>query len=1090
MGAARSSRPATLAPGPGGRGGGGHPDSPDHSSNEPAHDLAPLPRRVAEADGLAAVHDDPVGFVRELLERTVVLLSTLEHDVAGLRAEQAEERTRIEARYAAEQDALERATDRLGHLQAEARQIAAQKGKTQLLESALRLGPMIDPSEVDDPASFDRFVEALVQELKAAHGITGGLRMPAIGRLLNESALAVARMAQRADHTKRQLLDQTEDEVRAEGQEAHASFEIGLGVLERDLELLDQALPAATRPWSDPAWDTWEPTDAAQVLDHQPMLRLGSYVHPDLPGVAVPALLPATGAAGVVFEGGSSRAQATEAVRSMVLRLLAGLPPGAARFSFIDPKGLGEPAAPFLGLAEYDADLVAGGALTLDDEIEEHLSELTRHVERVTARHLQGRYASLDELHRATGEIVEPYRYLVVFDHPTGFTDRALGLLRALVESGSRCGLMVIAVREGSVRGRRVADKGIPGLTVVRGGGEGMSMDLGRAGTWTLAPDEAPELVVAERGEPTLFERISTAVGALARQARRAPATPGAVFDLLAQAQRRRIRDDVAATSAPIDPGEPSTWWTGDASSGLCAPLGRTGDRALASLWMDRAEAGAVIYGPPGSGVSSAVGAVIDGLTMLYPPGELQVLLVGLGDRRDLEVYGRGRLPHARLAASQAERELGLTALEASVLELERRVGLLDRSGTSRLGLAGYRARTGEQLGRVLLVLDGLVELFEADDAVAAAAGRALRRLSEDGPAVGVHLLLADRVDPADPESVAKLLAQVPPAVTTTVRLGADGDEPAQPGDAVLTRTGQGAVPLRTMWIDAHERGVNLRDLRRLADERGLTGGPQVITGDTGAELTNAPFTSLVGDQSRQVERRSVRLWLGEPAALGPPVEVVLRRREGASLLLVATGDSVGPGLLHAALATAVVGHGRSLETWVLDLGGLETGFGDAVSALAAQPAVRVARHRSAATMIDEVAARVVERRDGGRFDEPPCLFVVSRLERAHELEAGPDSPREALLTVLRDGPEVGVHTLLWCETLEQLEARLGEGASRHFGLRAATVLAQADSLALLDSAYGASLRPHHALLADEDRSRLVKFRPYLMPPAGWSLPA
>lgn len=97
---------------------------------------------------------------------------------------------------------------------------------------------------------------------------------------------------------------------------------------------------------------------------------------------------------------------------------------------------------------------------------------------------------------------------------------------------------------------------------------------------------------------------------------------------------------------------------------------------------------------------------------------------------------------------------------------------------------------------------------------------------------------------------------------------------------------------------------------------------------------------------------------------------------------------------------------------------------------------------------------------------------------------------REALLTVLRDGPEVGVHTLLWCETLEQLEARLGEGASRHFGLRAATVLAQADSLALLDSAYGASLRPHHALLADEDRSRLVKFRPYLMPPAGWSLPA
>ena len=71
------------------------------------------------------------------------------------------------------------------------------------------------------------------------------------------------------------------------------------------------------------------------------------------------------------------------------------------------------------------------------------------------------------------------------------------------------------------------------------------------------------------------------------------------------------------------------------------------------------------------------------------------------------------------------------------MLELERRAGLLDRSGTARLGLAGYRARTGEQLGRVVVVVDGLLELFGADDAVAAASRRALRRLSEDGPAVG-----------------------------------------------------------------------------------------------------------------------------------------------------------------------------------------------------------------------------------------------------------------------------------------------------------------------------------------------------------------
>ena len=798
----------------------------------------------------------------------------------------------------------------------------------------------------------------------------------------------------------------------------------------------------------------------------------------------------------MLFEGGASRAEAVEAVRSVVMRLLAGLPPGAARFSFIDPKGMGEPIAPFLGLAEYDAELVAGGALTIDTEIEEHLAELTRHVERVTARHLQGRFASLDELHRATHEIVEPYRYLVVFDHPTGFTDRSLGLLRALVESGARCGVTVIVVREGSSRGRRVADKGLPGLPVVHAGPDGLAMDVERAGRWRLEPDQTPDLTVAERGDPTLFERVSIAIGALSRQAKRAPATPGAVFDLLAQAQRRRIRVDVAATSGPVDPGDPETWWSGDASGGLGAPVGRTGDRALASLWFDRSEAGAVVLGPPGSGVSTAIGAIIDGLTIIYPPDELQVLLIGLGPRRFLEVYGRHRLPHARLVASQAERELGLTALEASVLEMERRAGLLDRSGTARLGLAGYRARTGEQLGRVVVVLDGLHELFGADDAVAAASGRALRRLSEDGPAVGVHLVLADRTDPTDPQGPAKVLMHVPPAMTTVVRLGADADEPAQPGDAVVTHAG-GTIPMRTMWIDAHERGVNLRDLRRLADERGLAGGPQVISGDDGAELTAAPLDALVGDTDRRDQRRNVRLWLGEPAALGPPVEVTLRRQEGANLVVVTSGDSVGPGLLHAAVATAVMGHGGALETWVLDLGGLETGFGDALGGLGAEPPVRVARRRSIGAVVDQVGERVAERRDHGRFDEPPCLFVIAHLERAHELDptakvsGDPDvscTELETLLMVLRDGPEVGVHSLVWCETIDQLVARLGERATNHFGLRVATALSAEDSVALLDSAYGASLHPHHALLADEDKSRLVKFRPYLLPPAGWRL--
>jgi hypothetical protein len=49
--------------------------------------------------------------------------------------------------------------------------------------------------------------------------------------------------------------------------------------------------------------------------------------------------------------------------------------------------------------------------------------------------------------------------------------------------------------------------------------------------------------------------------------------------------------------------------------------------------------------------------------------------------------------------------------------------------------------------------------------------------------------------------------------------------------------------------------------------------------------------------------------------------------------------------------------------------------------------------------------------------------------------------------------------------------------------------MSEDDSVTLLDSPYGSTLRPGHGLLYDEERGRLVKFRPYSLPPEGWSLP-
>jgi hypothetical protein len=235
-------------------------------------------------------------------------------------------------------------------------------------------------------------------------------------------------------------------------------------------------------------------------------------------------------------------------------------------------------------------------------------------------------------------------------------------------------------------------------------------------------------------------------------------------------------------------------------------------------------------------------------------------------------------------------------------------------------------------------------------------------------------------------------------------------------------------------------------------------------------------------------ELPAIRLWLGEPAALGAPVEVGLRRREGGNVLAVVGQPGVGPGLLYAALVTARLSAGDALDLTVLDLGPLDQGVGEAVATLPAEWDVRVARKRSASRVLEGLLERVADREARGARSEAPMLVVVNGLPRGFDQETdGEPAPAALLSDLVRRGPEVGVHTVVACDSLDQFDQRLGRRTLADFGVCVATAIDADASMELLDSPYGSTLGPHHALLADEERARLVKFRPYLLPPTGWS---
>jgi len=97
----------------------------------------------------------------------------------------------------------------------------------------------------------------------------------------------------------------------------------------------------------------------------------------------------------------------------------------------------------------------------------------------------------------------------------------------------------------------------------------------------------------------------------------------------------------------------------------------------------------------------------------------------------------------------------------------------------------------------------------------------------------------------------------------------------------------------------------------------------------------------------------------------------------------------------------------------------------------------------------------------------------------ASQAEQAP--PPEQLATLLRDGPEAGVHVLLWCDTLANLRRSLDRRAIGEIGLRVAGAMSEQDSVDWIDTPAAARLnKPHRMLFYDDERPGVyIKFRPY-----------
>lgn len=809
------------------------------------------------------------------------------------------------------------------------------------------------------------------------------------------------------------------------------------------------------------------------------------------PPYDVPAWLSMPKQASVLIEHDrAKRDEAIELLRATMFNLLTTLPAGRVKFTLIDPVGLGQSFAGFMHLADYDDSLVGGRIWSESEHIEQRLSDLTEHMETVIQKYLRNEFNTIDEYNDQAGELAEPYRFLVIADLPTSFSDEALRRLANIATTGARCGVYVLVSRDNRVALAQNLLEDLRNSCTVLQQKEGRFV-------WKDAIFGRFEYAPITRPGDEAMTGVLHEIGRKAKENKRVEVP----FDLITP--------------------KPEEMWTLKSDSDIGVPVGRTGATRLQTFRLGRGVAQhALLAGKTGSGKSTLLNVLITNLAMWYAPDQLELYLIDFKRGVEFKAYATHQLPHARAIAVESDREFGLSVLQRLDAEIARRGELYRSAGVQ--DVASYRrARPGEALPRVLLVVDEFQELFTEDDKVSQEAALMIDRLVRQGRAFGIHVVLGSQTIGGSTTLPRTTMGQMAVRVAlqcteadSQLILG-DNNSAARlltrPGEAIYNDAG-GAVennsPFQISWLSDDEREAALTRVRILAEQRKQRApSVSVFEGNAPAQLENnrelaAQFAK------RPTLSAAPTLFaaaVGEAVAIKPPTAVTLRRRAGANVLILGQQEEQA----LAALATMAISIAAQSPTtvdndnartsfYILDATPADSSLHGKLTSLAdALPvASKVIGYRDVPAAVVSLAGELKER--AASDETRPAIFVlINGLQRYRELRKSEesfsfsldadDTPKppaadKALAELIKDGPSHGIHVIAWIDTVAALDRTFERAMLREFDHRILFQMSAADSSHLIDSPAANKLGFFRAIYFSEEQGVIEKFRPYGLP--------
>ena len=412
-------------------------------------------------------------------------------------------------------------------------------------------------------------------------------------------------------------------------------------------------------------------------------------------------------------------------LHKVLLRLLFSLPVDKQEYFVFDPIGLGKTVSKFNSLFSNEKLFPQKKILSSTLELKAALKDITKYILDLQSNvfniatdcqdwdSYNRRLYSQRELKRML-----PYKVFIFTAVPDGMDQECFNMFRTLIVHGKQCGLLVLFSFNEAIL--NTEDSKMKKMEIELRGCIKNSVQLHKVFEEDNISNRFENLEIENVGEkfPDDYQ-LSILLDELKGIAEKQN-SQGMSFDEIM---------------------EHGPMFNCNSRNGLLIPVGcGASGNSFIELDIGDATPHFLIGGTTGSGKSNFLHNLIMSACCRYSPNEMRVYLLDFKEGVEFSQYANPNLKHAKLVATEADTEYGITVLKHLVEEKEKRYTAFKTCGCK--DIQGYRDKNpNEIMPRIMVVIDEFQVLFgnaQKDQTIST-----LEMLAKQGRACGIHLVLA-----------------------------------------------------------------------------------------------------------------------------------------------------------------------------------------------------------------------------------------------------------------------------------------------------------------------------------------------------------